>query len=111
MRSHPDKPQGWRRRCETCQRKVKHRRARYCCQACVPRSVRVANGMKSRATFAYRKRAMTFRNDLARLGTRLTREDMLAVFWSIYQRAYNSGFQTGRNRTGTLAEAKARGAA
>jgi hypothetical protein len=77
-----------------CPNRVKLRRCTWCSQACVPREVRAENCRKSRATYAYRIRRQQFAEELARLtDRRVTREDLLATFQAVYQRAYNSGFQ------------------
>ncbi len=114
LRHHPDKPRGWRAKCLTCGARVKHRHALYCSSACVPRSVRADNCRRGRATFAYRRRAVAFRADLARLAGRVSRGELLAVLWNVYKRGYNSGWQTATNNQGqesALRDARARGAA
>lgn len=96
--------------------RVKDHSAKYCCVACIPRSVRAAACTKGRKNFAYRRRAATYRNDLDGLGRTPTREDILAVLQKVYVRAYNAGFQVGLRAAMTddrfaLARAQERNAA
>ncbi len=103
--------------CRTCGvNRVKDPKHTFCSPGCVPRSVRQDNCRRGRKTFAYRRRALSFREDLDRLGRTPTREDMLAIFQRVYRRAYNSGFQAGRTArlmgdVGALTRAMERGAA
>lgn len=84
--------------CLTCGlHRVKGAHNKYCCAACVPRALRVANCRQGRRTYAYRRRSLAFKADLERIAGRpLTRGDLLAVFQTVYKRAYNSGFQAGK---------------
>lgn len=99
-----------------CGARVKRSKCRYASVECIPREIRQAAGSKGRRTYAYRRRAMAYRQDLERLGRHPTREDLLTVFHRIYRRGYNSGFQVGRiagatQDTGSIARARAREAA
>lgn len=98
--------------CHTCgQNRVKTWVNKYCSAECVPKSVRQANCQKGRKTFAYRRRAVIFREHLARMDRSITREELTEVFWSIYRQAYASGFHVGRYGSGKLKDAVERGAA
>jgi hypothetical protein len=58
-----------------------------------------------RKTFAYRKRAEKFNSELARLGPKFTREDLLSSFQRVYVGGYQSGFNAGRfNRQKAIKE-------
>jgi hypothetical protein len=87
--------------CETCKvERVKGYRQRYCSIACVPLAVRQEAGRAGRKTGVYRRRAIAFRADIARLtdsGERVTREDLLDVLAIVYRRAYHAGFFAGRH--------------
>ena len=97
--------------CQTCRvNRVKHWYNRFCCYDCVPRSVRQEGCRKGRRNFAYRRRAQMFRADLARIDRNVTREELIDLFWLIYKRAYNAGFQVGQDG-GRLEDAVERGAA
>lgn len=96
-----------------CRQRVKSRDCRFASPQCVPRSLRADNCRRGRRTFAYRRRALAFRDDLARLtagGRRITREDLLVAFHRVYRRGYNSGFRVAQ-RGGSLSDAQERGAA
>lgn len=103
--------------CLTCQtERVSSFQNKYCSVACIPVSVRVAAGSKSRKAYAYRRRAMAYRDDLERLGRKPTREDVLAILHTVYQRAYNSGYQAAKHAAvvrdhGALGRARERDAA
>ena len=97
--------------CQTCKvKRVRNHTNKFCSQACVPRSIRQDNCQRGRKTFAYRRRAQLFRADLARIDKRIPREELMAVVWTIYKRAYNSGFQVGK-AGGQFKAAVERGAA
>lgn len=69
-----------------CGQPVKTRRNRWATPGCVPRSERATWCRKGRKTHAYRRRARIFQQELAQLGPRFTREDLLVVFQRIYKR-------------------------
>jgi hypothetical protein len=79
--------------CKACGARCKTFTAKYCSLACVPRQVRADACRKGRQTFAYRRRAAAYREDLSRLGRTPTREDIVAILHRVYKRAYNTGYQ------------------
>lgn len=82
-----------------CTNHVKWRGCRFCCPQHVPYSVRKANGLKSRAAYAYRERMKRFEREIKALQNRtITREELLAVFKAISNRAYQSGYCAGLRR-------------
>jgi hypothetical protein len=96
--------------------RVKSHQNRYCSLACVPRSVRAEGGRRGRRVYAYRRRAMAYRDDLERLGRTPTREDIIDMLHTVYKRAYNTGYQVAMRASLTndrhaLTRAKARDAA
>lgn len=79
-----------------CKKRVNWPRARYCSCQHVPLSVRQANGRKSRQAYAYKVRMQRFEREIKALrGRTITREDLLAVFKMLSNRAYQSGYTAG----------------
>jgi hypothetical protein len=94
--------------CETCGGPVKDRRRKYCRQTCVPFTVRSEGGRLGRKNFARKHRALKFREEIARLTsgkTKVSTDDLLAVFDAIYDRAYLCGWhcRDGQERRRRLA--------
>lgn len=77
-----------------CGERVKEYRHKYASQACVPRSIRADNCRRGRRTWAYRRRALTFREEYARCfdGVRVaTKETILSFGQALYDKGYAAG--------------------
>lgn len=97
--------------CATCGTRVKGRDNRYCCQGCIPKSIRQAACRKGRKTYAYRRRAILLKRYLDRLsGRSITREELIDVLWEYGKTQYHNGYHVGR-ADGSLQDAKERQAA
>ena len=89
--------------CETCQQPftTSHQRQKYCCRAHVPVDVQTRR-MRT-------LRSRRFREDLARLPQRLTRDDLLLLCQTVYYRGWQAGcqmrIQQGRKASAPMAKA------
>ncbi len=79
-----------------CGQRVRQWQNEWATQACVPKQVRSENCMIGRHKYTYQRRAIFFKEELARLlsnGDRLTREDILLVFARVYDRGADNARQ------------------
>ncbi len=78
-----------------CGERVKGWHQTYATPQCVPFAIRSAAAKKARRLFAYRRRAIFFREQIERLfsgGPQITREDIATVFDAVYDRGWTNGY-------------------
>lgn len=63
----------------------------------MPANYRANLWAQTRHRYAYKRRALLFKKELDRLGTRFTREDLVVVLNDVRKRGYQSGFLKGQN--------------
>ena len=70
-------------------------KCRYATRACMPHEERVRLASQSRLASAWRARALRFKADLDRLERKVTREDLMALLYTVYRRGYHAGRSQG----------------
>jgi hypothetical protein len=75
-----------------CGRRVKRLPNVHYERACRPKESFSAASRKGNRAYSYKSRRLKFQAELEQLPQRLTREDLVAAFYRIYRRAYNSGW-------------------
>jgi hypothetical protein len=94
----------------TCGKPVHDPRWRFCSRGCANKDAEVRQRKDRQRTHS---RAKRFRDLLAQLPQKISRDDLVVLCQTIYERGYGAGYQVGRLRYKPTdsAEAKAREAA